>query len=177
MDLNTHEIGGVTLLKYAELCAAMSKTEPEQTDKHAQIALDHGVNAENWETAKTGWTAMMTNPEHAMAIQQIFMPAYQKGLEAQAGDEAPCSLEDYARIKAAMIYEKDDQGNKIDHNIVLTRNGFTQQQWNVIEYYWTPRVAIDEHGRVDSSVFNEEAANKFRALIQQHADSYAGIQR
>ena len=67
-------IAGVSLEKYARLCALMSKTQPHETDKHAAIASENGVNGESWEAAKSGWTAMMMNPAHALAIQQVFMP-------------------------------------------------------------------------------------------------------
>ena len=55
-------IAGVSLTQYAKLCALMSKTQPHETEKHAQIAAENGVNAADWEQAKNGWTALMMNP-------------------------------------------------------------------------------------------------------------------
>src|SRR5690606_38098689 len=59
MDFSSHEIAGVGLEQYAKLCALMANTQPEETDKHAEIAQANGVSKENWEEAKKGWTEMM----------------------------------------------------------------------------------------------------------------------
>lgn len=179
MDVSTHQIGGVTLEQYAKLAALMVNTQPEETDKHAEIAAANGVSNEKWEEAKKGWTEVMSSPEQAMAAQQIFMPAYQKALEEVSGGTEPCSLEDYARIKSAMVYEKEPENpeQKIDFQKVLDREGYTITQWGVIESYWNSRVNQDEHGRLQEGKFDEVAATKFRAFIQKHSDEYAGITR
>lgn len=164
-------IAGVSLEKYAELCGLMSKTQPEETDKHAEIAAQNGVSNENWEAAKEGWTKMMTDPSHAMAIQQIFMPIYQKTV-ANMTEGEPISLEKYAEIKAAMIFEKDEMGNKVDPNVVLGRYGYQITQWGTMESYWVSRITKDEHGRVIDN-FDEEAHRKFNELLNMHGAKYA----
>lgn len=172
-------INGVELEQYAKLCALMVNTQPEETDKHAEIAAANGVDGAAWEAAKKGWTERMTMPEHAMAIQQVFMPAYQKALEEASGGEEPCSLEQYAKMKSAMMNEKDPENAEqvISYEKVLERNGFTITQWGAVESYWNSRVNKDEHGRLQEGKFDEAAATKFRELIQKHADEYAGITR
>ncbi len=179
MDFSSHTIGGVGLEQYAKLCALMANTQPEETDKHAEIAAANGVSKENWEEAKKGWTEMMMDPQHAMAIQQIFMPTYQKALEEASGGEEPCSLDNYARIKAAMIYEKDPNNpeEKIPYEQVLEREGFTPTKWATVESYWTPRISKDEHGRLQEGKFDEAAAAKFGELMQKYADEIMGIER
>lgn len=164
-------IAGVSLEKYAELCGLMSKTQPEETDKHADIASQNGVSKENWEIAKEGWTKMMTDPSHAMAIQQIFMPIYQKTVASMTEGE-PISLEKYTEIKAAMIFEKDELGNKVDPNIVLGRYGYQITQWGTFESYWVSRITKDEHGRVIDN-FDEESHQKFKELLDIHGAKYA----
>ncbi|UKN01883.1 hypothetical protein K6119_19350 [Paracrocinitomix mangrovi] len=164
-------ISGVSLELYAKLCGLMSQTKPEETDKHAQIAQENGVNNESWEAAKTGWTKMMTDPTHAMAIQQVFMPIYQETVASMQEGE-PISIEKYAEIKAAMIFEKDAMGNKIDPNIILGRYGYHLTQWGTMETYWTSRIAKDEHGRVIDN-YDEEAHRKFTELINHHGAIYA----
>ena len=173
---NFEPIAGVTLLQYAKLCASMSKTQPEETDKHAQIAADNGVSPENWEKAKTGWTAMMMNPTHAMAIQQEFMPEYQRCLAEMSGGAEPCSLENYARIKAAMMFEKDAAGNKVNFELILARDNFKVTEWGTIESYWACIIGQDEHGRILNK-FDAAKAQKYRELVQQHSDKYNGIVR
>lgn len=179
MDLSTHQIAGVSLEQYAKLAALMVNTQPEETDKHAEIAAANGVANESWEEAKKGWTEIMSNPEHAMAAQQVFMPTYQKALEEATGGAEPCSLEDYSRIKSAMVHEKDPDNpeQKIDFQKVLDREKFTVTQWGAVESYWNSRVNKDEHGRLQEGKFDEAAATKFRELMQKHADEYAGITR
>ena len=168
-------IAGVTLEEYAKLCALMSKTQPEEVDKHAQIAADNGVSNENWAVAKDGWTKMMVDPGKAMAIQQVFMPIYQKTLETMSDGTEPCTLEKYAEIKSAMIHEKDESGNKLDVEIILYRFGYKITEWGTIETYWVSRVSKDEHGRVIDN-YNEADGSKFRELIQMHGDKYAASQ-
>ncbi|MCB9225428.1 MAG: hypothetical protein R2780_12595 [Crocinitomicaceae bacterium] len=164
-------ISGVSLEQYAKLCGLMSGTKPEETDKHAQIAQDNGVSLDSWESAKEGWTKMMMDPQHAMAIQQTFMPIYQQTV-ASMQDGEPISLEKYAEIKAAMIFERDPMGNKVDPNIILARNGFHITQWGTFETYWTSRVAKDEHGRVIDN-YDEAAHLKFKELMNRFAAQYS----
>ncbi|MBL7900082.1 MAG: hypothetical protein JNJ99_16195 [Crocinitomicaceae bacterium] len=169
-------IGGVSLKQYAKLCALMSKTQPAETDKHAQIALENGVTTENWEKAKSGWTAMMMNPQHAMAIQQEFMPEYQRCLAELSGDKEPCSLEDYARIKSAMMFEKDETGKKVNFEIILARDNYKTTEWGTIESYWSCIIGQDVHGRILDK-FDAAKAQKYRELVQQHSDRYNKIER
>ena len=164
-------IAGVTLEKYAKLCALMSKTQPEETEKHTQIAAENGVSSANWETAKESWTKMMTNPTEAMAVQQIFMPEYQKTLEGMSNGIAPITLEKYAKIKTALIFEKDNQGNKKTAEEVLRQFGYKTTEWSTIEVYWTSRVAKDEHNRVADN-YKEEYGKKFNALMNEFAQLY-----
>ncbi len=164
-------IAGVSLTQYAKLCALMSKTQPEETARHAQIASDNGVSHENWEKAKSGWTAMMMNPQHAMAIQQIFMPEYQRCLAELSGDAEPCTLENYARIKAAMMFEKDANGQKVNFETILARDNYKATQWGTIESYWACIIGQDVHGRILDK-FDAAKAQKYRDLVQQHADNY-----
>jgi len=173
---NFEPIAGVTLLQYAKLCASMSKTQPEETDKHAQIAADNGVSNENWEKAKTGWTAMMMNPAHAMAIQQEFMPEYQRCLAEMSGGVEPCSLENYARIKAHMAFEKDANGEKVNFELILARDNYKVTEWGTIESYWAQIIGHDEHGRILNK-FDATKAEKFKALVKEHEEKISGLVR
>lgn len=164
-------IAGVSLTQYAKLCALMSKMQPEETVLHAQIAKDNGVTNEDWEKAKSGWTAMMMNPQHAMAIQQIFMPEYQRCLAELSGGAEPCTLENYARIKAAMMFEKDASGQKVNFETILARDNYKITEWGTIESYWACIIGQDEHGRILDK-FDATKAQKYRELVQQHSDHY-----
>jgi hypothetical protein len=170
-------INGVSLEQYAKLCALMTDTKPEDTDKHAEIAQQNGVNKEDWEAAKTGWTERMQMPEYALEIQKVFMPAYQNAQAEARGGKEPCSIEDFARIKAAMSLKKDDAtGEKIDFNKILEEEGYTVTKWGEVEGYWTPRIADPDDPRT-GQFFNAEDATKFRELYQKESDKIAGIER
>ena len=114
---------------------------------------------------------MMMNPQHAMAIQQIFMPEYQRCLAELSGGAEPCSLENYARIKAAMMFEKDASGQKVNFETILARDNYKVTEWGTIESYWACIIGQDEHGRILDK-FDATKAQKYRELVQQHSDNY-----
>jgi len=170
-------VNGVSLEQYAKLCALMTDTNPEDTDKHAKIAAENGVNKDDWEAAKTEWTKRMQDPSCAMEIQKVFMPAYSQAQADARGGAEPCTLEDYTRIKAEMALKKDPAtGEKIDFNKVLEENGYTLTKWGEMETYWVGRVGDPNDPRVGQN-FNEEDAAKFRELYQKEADKIQGIVR
>lgn len=171
-------INGVGLEQYAKICAKMTNSDPSDTEEHARIAATMGVAGPDWEAAKTGWTARMTSPEHAMEIQTVFMPAYQKAQAEERGGGEPCTLEQYVKAKAAMALKKDpaDPTKQLDFQIVVAQAGFTMGQWGEIEGYWTPRIGSNTDERT-KEFFNEAAAMKFRELFQIEADIIKGIVR
>lgn len=170
-------INGVSLDQYAKLCALMTDTNPEDTDKHAQIASENGVKKEDWEAAKEGWTKRMQDPSCALEIQKVFMPAYQQAQAQARGGKEPCSIEDYAKIKAEMALKKDPAtGEKIDFNKVLEEHGYNITKWGEIETYWVSRVGDPNDPRVGQN-FDAQDAAKFRELYQKEADIVQGIER
>jgi len=164
-------IAGVSLKQYAKLCALMSKTQPNETEKHAQIASENGVSNENWETAKSGWTAMMMDPQHAIAIQQVFMPEYQRCLADISGDTEPISIEKYARIKTAMMFEKDANGEKVNFEIILARDNYKVTEWGTFESYWSCIIGQDVHGRIIDK-FDASKAQRYKELIEEYSKQY-----
>lgn len=170
-------INGVSLEQYAKLCALMTDTKPEDTDKHAEIAANNGVAKEDWEIAKKEWTVRMQDPAHAMEIQKVFMPAYQNAQAETRGGAEPCTIEKYTQIKAEMALKKDPEtGQQIDFNKVLEENGYNITKWGEVEGYWTPRVGDPNDPRT-GQFFNAEDAAKFRELYQKEADKINGIVR
>ena len=123
-------IAGVTLEKYAELCALMGATGGEVAQENV-LAAEHGVSAESWAQAKEGFTARMSDPADMGKTALAFMPLYQAAQEAMRGGGEPASLETYTKVHAEMAYRKDESGEKIDYNIVLAENGFTHQSFSL----------------------------------------------
>ncbi len=163
----------IPLEKYAELCAAMAETAGDES-KEIEIASASDVSEEEWKTAKTDYTARMSDPKDMGKTALAFMPLYQAAQEKLRGGGAPGSLEDYTVVHAEMAYLKDPDDNekKIDFMIVLEKHGFSHSKWLEMESYWTPRVATPEDPK-----FNAEEAVKFRELMQNEVDRIMGIER
>ncbi|MCB0711077.1 MAG: hypothetical protein KDD67_01970 [Ignavibacteriae bacterium] len=164
-------IAGVSLEQYAELCALMGDTGGDVAKENA-IAADHGVSADAWKEAKEGYTARMSDPSDMGKTAMAFMPLYQAAQEKMRGGGEPASLETYTKVHAEMAFRKDDDGNKIDYNIVLAEHGFTHQSWLEVEGYWTPRV-----GAPDQPKWDPELGQKFREMMQAESDRIFGIVR
>ena len=164
-------IAGVTLEQYAELCALMGDTGGDLQKENA-IAAQHGVSAEAWKEAKEGFTVRMSDPTDMGKTAMAFMPLYQEAQARMRGGGEPESLEVYTKIHAEMALRKDEQGNKIDYNLVLAENGYTHQSWLEVESYWTSRV-----GAPDQPNWDPEQGQKFRELMQKESDRILGIER
>jgi len=160
----------ISLEKYADLCAAMAETAGD-VSKEIEIALANSVSEEDWKTAKTSYTAKMSDPKDMGKTALAFMPLYQAAQEKLRGGG---TLEDYTKVHAEMAYIKDpnDSNKKIDFMIVLENNGYSHSKWLEMENYWTPRVATPENPK-----FNAEDAARFRELMQKEVDKIFGNKR
>jgi hypothetical protein len=168
-------INGITLEKYADLCALMANA-PEEAQQN-EIAAKEGISAEDWKAAKEGYTKRMSDPTDMGKTAMAFMPLYQEAQTKMRGGAEPCTLEVYAHVHANMAFRKDDSGNKIDYMIVLGENGFTHQQWIECESYWTPVVINDPTKPTLQVRYNAEKGATFARLIQEESDKINGIVR
>lgn len=171
-------INGVSLEKYAELCALMADTAGDES-KEIAIAEANGVSGADWKAAKTGFTARMSDPSDMGKTALAFMPLLQEAQTKARGGKEPCSLEVYAKVHAEMGLRKDpaDPEKKIDYNVVLAENGFTHQQWIECENYWTPVVMNDPTKPTLQARFDAAKSQLFAELSQKEADRILGIQR
>ena len=163
--------------KYASLCALMKDTAGDLSKEEA-IASAQGVTMAEWTEAKTGFTAMMSDPADMGKTAMAFMPIYQAALENMSGGKEPCTLEQYAKIHAEMAFRKDaaDPTKKVDYNLVLAENGFVHQTWLECENYWTPRVVNDP--KLGAALkYVPELGEKFQILMQKESDRINGIVR
>ena len=55
-------ISGISLERYAELCAKMNDVFPDK-DACIKIAESEGIAKENWNEAHSGWQSRLTDPE------------------------------------------------------------------------------------------------------------------
>lgn len=171
-------INGVTLEKYAELCALMADTGTD-TSAQTAIAEANGVKATDWEAAKTGFTAKMSDPADMGKTALAFMPLLQAAQTKMRGGKEPCPLEVYAKVHAEMANRKDpaDPSKKIDYMVVLQENGFTQPKWIECENYWTPVVINDPTKPELATRYDAQKAAKFAELLQKESDRVLGIAR
>lgn len=89
-------IGGITLEKYAELCARMDDVI---RDKEAciKIAQSEGVSRDSWEKAHEGWQERITDPADMGRTASRFMPVWRREvqrLKRSAGDSPNDGLRD-----------------------------------------------------------------------------------
>lgn len=164
-------IAGVTIEQYADLCARMGETGGDVAAEHA-IAADHGVGADAWDQAKAGFTARMSDPSDMGKTALAFMPLYQAAQDALRGGGEPATLETYSKVHAHMANRRDEQGNKINHEIILAEFGFTHQSWLEVEGYWTSRV-----GAPDQPNWDPDKAREFARYLQAESDVIHGITR
>lgn len=171
-------INGVTIEKYAELCALMADTGTD-VEKQNQIAEENGVNSSDFNAAKDGFTKLMMDPADMGKTAMAFMPLYQAAQTKMRGGSEPCTIEEYARIHTEMGLKKDpnDSSKKIDFMLVLDQNGYTAAKWNECNSYWTPVVTNDPSHPELQVRYNSEIAAKYGALVQKEADIINGIVR
>ncbi len=171
-------INGVTLQKYAELCALMADTAGDES-KEIAIAEANSVSAADWKGAKQGYTAKFSDPSDMGRTAMAFMPLLQAAQAKARGGAEPCTIEMYAKVHAEMTSMKDpnDPTKKIDYMVVLTNNGFTHPKWLECENYWTPMV-INDTSKPELNVrFDQASSDKFKVLLQKESDRVNGIVR
>lgn len=172
-------INGVTLQKYAELCALMADTGTDEA-KQISIAESNGVKEADWKAAKDGFTKKMMDPADMGKTAMAFMPLMQEAQAKARGGAEPCTLEVYTKVHAEMAFRKDpnDPAKKIDFMTVLAENGFTQPKWLECENYWTPVVTNDPNmPEAMKQRYNPEQGAKFKQLMQAESDRINGITR
>ena len=170
-------INGVSIEKYAELCALMADTAGDES-KEIAIAEANGVTGADWLAAKKGYLAKFSDPADMGKTAMAFMKLLQEAQAKLRDGKEPCTLEMYTLVHAEMAFKKDpaDPSKKIDFNIVLKEHGFEYQKWLECENYWTPMVNYDENPEFKAR-YNPELAMKFKQLMQMEADKIHGIVR
>lgn len=173
------EVNGVSIEKYADLCAMMADTGGDVSKENA-IAEANGVSAADWAAAKAGFTAKMSDPTDMGKTAMAFMPLFQAAQAKARGGAEPGSLEDYTVIHAEMALMKDpnDPTKQIDHMEVLKNHNYTQAKWIEMETYWTPIVTTDPKLPPEMQKrFDPAQSMKYSAMMQKESDRIQGIVR
>lgn len=77
-------IGGITLEKYAELCARMDDVIRD-SEACIKIALSEGVSRDSWEKAHEGWQERITDPADMGKTASRFVPLWKSEIERLKG--------------------------------------------------------------------------------------------
>jgi hypothetical protein len=127
-------IAGISLTRYAELCALMKDTGTD-ADRQAAIAAEHGHPREAWEAAQSGWTDRMSNPATAGTVAIAFMTLYQVAL-AKAGPAKSATFEEYVRMSAMVQAGVPSQ-------TMYAEFGITGAEWSQISTAWVDTLTHD----------------------------------
>lgn len=127
-------IAGISLERYAELCAKMSNcgTDPET---FVRIAGENGVDRGTWEAAMNGWNARMWDPATAGAVAMAYHPLYQDALKKYAAPPPEIPLEQYATMYATVMKKSEPE--------MFAEFSVTAVQWSQISTEWVGKLSAD----------------------------------
>ena len=157
-------INGVSIEKYADLCARMADTDNDESREIA-IAEAFGVPADDWIAAKAGWTARMCDAADMGKTAMAFMPLYREAQEKMRGGGEPCSLEEYSRLYAIVYLRGADPSQRDAVTAIVEREGHTYPKWLEYNAYWGEVVGEEKSPR-----FDMEKARTFGKIIKGIAD-------
>lgn len=133
-------IAGVTLEKYAELCAKMANT-PNDDEAFIAVAEANGVSRESWTAARSGWNARMENPATAGTTAIAYMPLYQAALARYGGPVATATLEEYIEMSAMINTDlTGENARPKDFDAMYAKFDIDPPKWSQISTYWVDRL-------------------------------------
>jgi hypothetical protein len=136
-------IAGISLEKYAELCAKMANTA-NNDDAFAAVAEQNGVTRENWETARAGWNRRMEDPATAGTVAVAYMPLYQAALAKYGGEVATATLEEYIEMSAMINTDlKGEKSRPKDLEAMYAKFNINPQKWSQISTHWVENLTKD----------------------------------
>src|ERR1041384_1190919 len=158
-------IAGISLERYAELCAKMKDCGGD-LEVCARIAAENGVVRADWEAAMNGWNARMQDPATAGQVALAYMPLYQAALATYGGPVATASYEDYIEMSA--LINTDMRGpscRPTDFDAMYAKFGIDAPKWSQISTYWVDRLTKDPQ-------LGADYGQKVRARVKELDDSY-----
>ncbi len=158
-------IAGITLERYAELCAKMANCGGD-LEVCARIAAENGVDRPTWEAAMNGWNARMYDPNHAATVALAYMPLYQAALSKYGGPRATATIEDYCEMLAMINTDlKGDIRRPVPFEPMYERFGIDAPKWSQISTDWVDKLGKDP-------VLADQFGKKFIARIKELDDEY-----
>lgn len=158
-------IAGVSLEKYAELCAKMANT-PNDDEAFADVAEQNGVSRDNWKSARTGWNARMEDPSNAGKVAIAYMPLYQDALAKYGGEVASATFEEYIEMSAMINSDlKGPNARPKDLDAMYARFNINPQKWSQISTHWVGKLTTDP-------LLGADYAEKCRARVKEMDDEF-----
>ena len=143
-------INGISLERYADLGAALDGKEKDKKAV-AEILAAEGVSAEDYEAAKTGWTARMQDMSLMGKVATAFMPMYQAALARRKGGAARVSYDDFVHVSALIkIY---------GYEAAVEAAGVSGSEWAEAAGHWTSTMSANmmQYAGHNTALGQEEA--------------------
>jgi hypothetical protein len=128
-----NDVAGITLERYAELCAEVSDF-PNDPNAQAEIVEKLGVPRSTWEAAQQGWTQRMQDMADMGQTATRFSPMYQAALAAKKGS-VEASYDDWVTLNAAVRAYGMEQG--------LAKYEVSMAAWTQIAGTWNTRMGAN----------------------------------
>jgi hypothetical protein len=85
-----------------------------------------------------------------------------------------CSLAEYAKIHADLAFGRDESGQRLSYEGVLSRHGLTLEAWRACEAYWTRRIGAPTILCEPNRDYDPALADEFHALMVAERDRLLG---
>jgi hypothetical protein len=143
-------INGISLERYADLGAALDGKEKDPKGT-AEVLAAEGVSREDYEAAKTGWTARMQDMSLMGRVATAFMPFYQAALARRKGGAARLSYEDFVHVSALIKIYGFEGG--------MHASGLSSSDWTQAAGHWNNTIAANmmQYAGHSGNIMQEEA--------------------
>lgn len=158
-------IEGISLERYAELCAKMANCGGD-LEVCVRIAAANGVDRQTWEAAMNGWNARMYDPNYAAEVALAYMPLYQAALTKYGGARATATLEEYLEMLAMINTDlKGEIKRPVPFEPMYERFGIDAPKWSQISTDWVEKLTKDPQ-------LGKEFGDRFVARIKELDEIY-----
>lgn len=136
-------IAGISLEKYAELCAKMANT-PNDDEAFAAVAQANGVSREDWRAARAGWNERMESVATAGTVALAYMPLYQAALSKYGGARATATFEEYIEMTSMINSDlKGENARPKDFDAMYAKFNIDPPKWSQISTDWVDKLTKD----------------------------------
>jgi hypothetical protein len=165
-------ISGISLERYAELCAKMANCGGD-LEVCAQIAQENGVDRTTWEAAMNGWNGRMYDPNHAAKVALAYMPLYQAALSKYGGPRATATIDEYLEMLAMINTDlKGEIKRPVPFEPMYEKFGIDAPKWSQISTDWVEKLGKDPQL---AKQFGDRFVARIKELDQAYLRSVGAI--